>query len=233
MNIYNESDNETKVLNFKKGDNIMKQVLLLGDSIRMFYQKKVAEKLGEEYNVFGPQENCRFAAYTHNTLRHWLPTFPNPDIIHWNNGLWDTGHFYGEEENGTSLPVYLEYLERTAKILLSTGAKVFFATTTPVHPKRKVPMGEQRNPEIEMYNKAAVELMNRLGIEVNDLYPLIAEDFDGRLCDDLIHPSEKGIDVLSDAVCAKIRSVSIETAEVGEMLKGDTEEYYAQLKDIK
>ena len=210
----------------------MKQVLLLGDSIRMFYQKNVAEKLGEEYNVFGPSENCRFAAYTHNTLRHWLPTFPKPDIIHWNNGLCDTGHFYGEEENGTPLPIYLHYLERIAKILLSTGAKVFFATTTPVHPNRKVPMGEQRNSEIEMYNKAAVELMNRLGIEVNDLYPLVAADFDGCLCEDLIHPSEKGKDVLSDAVCAKIRSVTVNN-DAESSVKGDSEEYYKDLNSIK
>ncbi len=191
----------------------MKQVLLLGDSIRMFYQKKVAEKLGEEYNVSGPAENCRFAAYTHNTLRHWLPTFPKPDIIHWNNGLWDVGHFYGEEECGTSLPVYLEYLERTARILKSTGAYVIFATTTPCHPKREKNtegmLSTHKNSEIEQYNKAAVELMNRLGIEVNDLYPLIAEDTDALICEDLIHPSKKGIEVLSDAVCERIRAANV------------------------
>lgn len=214
----------------------MKQVLLLGDSIRMFYQKKVAEKLGDEYNVSGPAENCRFAAYTHNTLRHWLPTFPKPDIIHWNNGLWDVGHFYGEEECGTSMPVYLEYLERTAKILLATGAKVFFATTTPCHPKREKAtegmLSTHKNSEIEQYNKAAVELMQRLGIEVNDLYSLIIADTDNLICEDLIHPSEKGIDILSDAVCAKIRSVT-STNDTESFVKGDNEEYYKDLHSIK
>ncbi len=214
----------------------MKQVLLLGDSIRMFYQKKVAEKLGDEYNVFGPSENCRFAAYTHNTLRHWLPTFPNPDIIHWNNGLWDAGHFYGEEECGTSIPVYLEYLERIAKILKSTGATVIFATTTPCHPKREMQtegmQSTHKNTEIEQYNKAAIELMQKLGIEVNDLYPLINADTDTLICDDLIHPSQKGIEVLSDAVAEKIKSAVVSNTNPGNTI-GDTEEYYATTDEIK
>ena len=93
-------------------------------------------------------------------------------------------------------------------------------------------MGEQRNSEIEMYNKAAAELMNRLGIEVNDLYPLVAADFDGCICEDLIHPSEKGKDVLSDAVCAKIRSVTVNN-DAESSVKGDTEEYYKDLNSIK
>lgn len=214
----------------------MKQVLLLGDSIRMFYQKKVAEKLGEEYNVFAPEENCRFAAFTHNSLRHWLPKFPKPDIIHWNNGLWDVGHFYGEKECGTTLPVYLEYLERIAKILKSTGATVIFATTTPCHPKRELKtdgmLSIHKNSEIEQYNKAAVKLMNKLDIAVNDLYPLVAGNIDELICEDLIHPSEKGKDVLSDAVCAKIRSINTSNASES-AVKGDTEEYYKTIDSLK
>lgn len=215
----------------------MKQVLLLGDSIRMFYGKRVSEKLGEEYNVSAPSENCRFAAYTHNSLRHWLPTFPKPDIIHWNNGLWDIGHFYGEAECGTSLPVYLEYLERIAKILLSTGAKVIFATTTPVHPKREKQtegmLSTHRNSEIEQYNKAAVELMQRLGIEVNDLYPLIASNADDLICEDLIHPSEKGIEVLSDAICERIRAVKVtEHADTAPKSDVKLEEEYKTMDKI-
>lgn len=120
----------------------MKQVLLLGDSIRQYYQKKVAEILGADYNVFDPAENCRFAAYTFNTLRHRLPEFPKPDVIHRNNGLWDTVHVYGEEVCMTLLSTYLEYLERIAKVLKPTGAKVIFATTTRVTQKEKFPRTE-------------------------------------------------------------------------------------------
>ena len=72
----------------------MREILLLGDSIRMACQRAIREKLGDEYNVSFPNENCRFAAYTRNSLRLWLPEFPKPDIIHWNNGLWDVARVY-------------------------------------------------------------------------------------------------------------------------------------------
>ena len=37
------------------------KVLLLGDSIRMFYQNEVIKQLGDDYEVFAPKENCRFS----------------------------------------------------------------------------------------------------------------------------------------------------------------------------
>lgn len=48
---------------------IMKQILLLGDSIRMQYQKPVGEKLSDIAEVSGPEENGRWSGYTLNTLR--------------------------------------------------------------------------------------------------------------------------------------------------------------------
>ena len=50
----------------------MKKVTLLGDSIRMIgYGLKVPELLGEEYDVFQPDDNCRFAKYTLRGLFDW------------------------------------------------------------------------------------------------------------------------------------------------------------------
>ena len=69
----------------------MTKILLLGDSIRENYQEKVKELLfGDNCEIFHPDENCRFSRYTLNSLKFWLPMCPNPDIVHWNNGLWDT-----------------------------------------------------------------------------------------------------------------------------------------------
>ena len=39
----------------------MKQVLLLGDSIRMLYQPVVGEKLSDIAEVSGPEENGRWS----------------------------------------------------------------------------------------------------------------------------------------------------------------------------
>ncbi len=57
----------------------MKNVLLLGDSIRMQYQPKVKELLKGRANVYGPVENGRWSGYTLNTLRFWLPQMPAAD----------------------------------------------------------------------------------------------------------------------------------------------------------
>ena len=42
----------------------MKKVMLLGDSIRLGYRAKVAKLLEGQAMVAGPEENCRFSAYT-------------------------------------------------------------------------------------------------------------------------------------------------------------------------
>ena len=46
----------------------MKNVLLLGDSIRMGYEPHVRRKLEGRAEVFGPNENGRFALYTLNSF---------------------------------------------------------------------------------------------------------------------------------------------------------------------
>ena len=41
----------------------MKNLLLVGDSIRMGYDKSVKKTLEGRVNVIFPAENCRFASY--------------------------------------------------------------------------------------------------------------------------------------------------------------------------
>lgn len=42
----------------------MKNVLLIGDSIRLGYQGRVAELLGDDVKVYSPDENCRYTKFT-------------------------------------------------------------------------------------------------------------------------------------------------------------------------
>ena len=57
-------------------------VLMIGDSIRMFYQGAVQETLGDTYKLYGPKDNCRFSAYVLNSPRFLLAELSQPDIIH-------------------------------------------------------------------------------------------------------------------------------------------------------
>ena len=49
----------------------MKNVLLVGDSIRLMYQARTAELLGDGVRVFAPDENCRFTKYALWGMYSW------------------------------------------------------------------------------------------------------------------------------------------------------------------
>ncbi|WP_068774298.1 SGNH/GDSL hydrolase family protein [Paenibacillus sp. FJAT-26967] len=177
----------------------MKKVLLLGDSIRLGYQPLVKERLRGEAEVTGPEENCRFAKHTLWGVNLWLKEIGTPDVIHWNNGLWDLHHEAPMVEALTALDEYIETLRRIINELHRTGAPIIFATTTPVTPDY---VGRS-NAEIDLYNTAAVQLMNRHGIEVNDLNALIKQNLRSHLCEDNLHMNEQG----SAACAAQVASV--------------------------
>ena len=113
----------------------MIKVALLGDSIRLIgYGRVVPEMLGEEYEVFQPAENCRFAKYTLRGLFDWENELKGCDIVHWNNGLWDTVKNRPDSEPFSSPEEYLATMLRIAKHLKENHKIVIFATTTPVRP---------------------------------------------------------------------------------------------------
>ena len=206
----------------------MQKVVLLGDSIRMFYQAKVKELLGDGYEVWAPEENCRFSYYALNSLRHWLPQFENPDIIHWNIGLWDLAILYPEDGCFISKAEYVRNMTRILRELKKTGAKIIFATTTPVSDEKQFLKGPMppanRNEDIIEYNKAVLKAFEHEDIEINDLHSLMYPNRDKYLRDDMVHPNEEGVALLGKAVADKIKkfegfknSVLVEYSEKTEL----------------
>lgn len=184
------------------------RVLLIGDSIRMFYENEVRKNLGEEWEVLSPKENCRFSSYVLNSLRFWLEEFPNPDVIHFNAGLWDTAIIYKEDGCFISKAEYVSNMKKILRVLKSTGAKIIFATTTPVSDEKVFLEGPMppahRNEDIMEYNAAVLETFSGEGVEVNDLFSLIFSEKEKYLRDDMIHPNEEGARVLGRAVAAAV-----------------------------
>ena len=173
----------------------MKKILLLGDSIRMNYAPYVYRKLSDRAEILTPEDNCRFAKYTLHELPTWLKTFGKPDIVHWNNGLWDAHHFDGDTPL-TPIEDYVKDLERILTILQRTGAKIIFATCTPARPE--TPEWDKR--EIESYNRAAVALMQQHNIPINNLFAVVNENEAEYVSDDLIHLNRIGIQKVGQAV---------------------------------
>lgn len=182
----------------------MTKVTLLGDSIRLIgYGKMTAALLGEDFTVFQPSENCRFARHTLRGLFDWAEEMEGSRIVHWNNGLWDTCNLFGDGAF-TSEEEYVSTMLRIADILLKRHDKVIFATTTPVSPQNLY----NQNDVIQRYNEIIVPQLCQKGVIINDLYSLVAEDIDGNIADDLIHLSEKGIKLCAEQVAKIIRSTA-------------------------
>ena len=183
----------------------MKKVMLIGDSIRLGYQTKVAELLGENALVSGPSDNCRFSAYTLFNLSAWV-TDNDFDVIQWNNGQWDTCHM-PDGNIHTPLASYLEIQERIASILLKKTKKLVFATTTPVWPEQFASgsIHPRRNEDITEYNSAAVDLLGGFGIEINDLHSPVIEDLKRYISEDMVHLTEAG-----NRLCASLVAGMIE-----------------------
>lgn len=187
------------------------KVLLIGDSIRLFYEEALRKELGDAYQVYSPAENCRFAAYAANSLRFWLNDFPKPDIIHFNAGLWDTGILFGENESFTPLDHYVFYMKRILKTLQTTGAKIIFATTTPTDENKRFEsnprFASQQNEIIKAYNQAVLEAFSGEDIVIDDLYAVINANKEGFISGDYIHPSKAGVNALAKAAAKCIRRV--------------------------
>ena len=178
----------------------MKKIILLGDSIRLSYQNRVRELLGDGYTVWGPDDNGRFASYTLRMLYDYREVLKGSDLIHFNCGLWDMCDLFGDGPF-TPLEVYVEQMVRIAKILKTYAPVVVFAATTPPSPK----MWGHDMDRVRAYNAAALAALEPLGVLFDDLFTPVAEDIDRMISEDYLHASPYGVEVLANRVadCVK------------------------------
>lgn len=155
------------------------KVLIIGDSISKGYAPVVQTKLKEVAEVSFPLDNCMFTGNGLKMMKTWLGT-NKWDVIHFNFGIWDThmlskeGALLGTE---TDLPPgahvrytpeqYRENLTKIVDMLQATGAKLVWASTTPVMTRKG-----KRFEAIAKNNENAAKLMKDRKIPVDDLYAL-------------------------------------------------------------
>lgn len=154
----------------------MKKILLIGDSIRLGYDKYVKMAFEDVADVYYPEENSRFAAFVFRRLHEWkdeLGCGDDIDLVHWNAGLWDDLILL-DGKHFTPIDIYALYVERTCQMIkiLFPMAKIIFATSTPVREEMFTGACKRYNQDTEKYNQVAVEIVKRYGGEINDLYSL-------------------------------------------------------------
>ena len=155
------------------------RVLLIGDSISMGYTLPVRELLKGKANLHRIPTNGGSTKDGIAKIDAWLGT-GKWDVIHFNWGLHDLKHFKDGKMDPAAPQVstpdeYEKNLRDLVKRMKATGAKLIWATTTPV------PEGtDGRVPGDDVkYNAVAARVMKDLGVPTDDLHaacvPKLAE----------------------------------------------------------
>jgi endo-1,4-beta-xylanase len=184
------------------------RLLLIGDSISIGYTPPVREALRGRMNVQRIPENAAHTRFGAGKVDQWIGS-EKWDVIHFNFGLHDLKIM---EDGKHQVPVeeYERHLEAIAKRLQQTGARVIYATTTPV-PEGKV--SPPRNPaDVPLYNQAAKRVMDRLGIPVNDLYAAVLPKLSELQRPVNVHFVDAGSAFLATRVVAEITRIAPHTA---------------------
>lgn len=185
----------------------MKNIILIGDSIRGGYQPFVVRELENEATVWGSEENGGTSINVLAHLDEWVFSRPS-DIVHVNCGLHDIVREPQENGDGRNFRVPLYVYEHNVHEILrriqSAGKTVIWATTTPVREPTNGFL--RREADVDLYNAAALRVAQALKVPVNDLNRLVHEvGRDQLLLPDGVHFSAEGSEVLGNAVATCLR----------------------------
>ena len=182
------------------------RVLLIGDSISIGYTLQVRANLAGKANVHRIPANGGATEVGLAKIDGWLGT-GKWDVIHFNFGLHDAKYASATEQRA-SREVYLQQLQQLIDRMKATGAKLIFATTTPV--PEMLQYGKAKNnrvfDSIPERNALAVELMKKNDVAVDDLYTLIANGPAGLGRDHDVHFTPEGYTVLAKAVADSVEA---------------------------
>jgi len=146
---------------YVKDDPKLPRVLLIGDSVSRGYTLATREALAGKANVHRAPENCGPTANGLKKIDIWL-----------GDGKWDIIHFnFGIHDRATKPADYESRLEQLIVRMEKTGAKLIWASTTPV------PADTKDGPEVPAAlvekNEIAARIMAKHNIAIDDLYTFI------------------------------------------------------------
>lgn len=185
----------------------MKTLLLIGDSIRMGYEKSVRKTLDGKARVVCAGDSARFAAYLLRIIHEETGGVNRGeiDVVHWNVGLWDCLRLFGEDVQ-TPIDIYAYYIDRICQRIKKVfpQAKVFFATSTRVLSEKMDKNFMRRNEDIEQYNAVATHIAQKYGFEIDDLYAVSALLPEEAHSDPTHYYTPMGTEVLTNAVLSAV-----------------------------
>jgi hypothetical protein len=142
---------------FVQDDPKLLRVLLIGDSVSRGYTQPTRVALAGKANVHRAPANCGPTASGLKNLEVWL-----------GEGKWDVIHFnFGIHDRATPAADYVKRLEEIVARLEKTGAKLIWASTTPIPDN---PAQKQTAQSVVEKNALAAGVMTKHGIPTDDLF---------------------------------------------------------------
>lgn len=178
---------------FVKDDPKLPRVLLIGDSVSRGYTQPTRAALAGVANVHRAPANCGPTAAGVKNLEVWLGV-----------GKWDVIHFnFGIHDRGTPAADYVQRLEAIVARLEKTGARLVWASTTPIPDN---PAQKQTARSIVEKNALAAEVMRKHGIPTDDLFAALTPRLADLQNPNDVHFTGAGYEFLGARVAAAIRA---------------------------
>jgi len=180
------------------------RILLIGDSISIGYTLPVRKLLDGQANVHRIPTNGGPTSHGVANLAQWLGE-GKWDVIHFNFGLHDLKIMEGGKRQVETAD-YEKNLRAMVAEMRKTGAKLVFATTTPV------PAGKLNPPrasgDVAVYNQIALKVMSEQGVAIDDLNAAIAPDLAKLQLPRNVHFTSAGYEALAQVVAKSLRKES-------------------------
>ncbi len=178
---------------FVQDDPALPRVLLIGDSVSRGYTQAVRKALAGKANVHRAPANCGPTASGVKNLDVWL-----------GDGKWDLIHFnFGIHDRNTPLADYRDRLEQLVTQMKTTGARLMWASTTPIP---DLPDKKYTAVSIIERNTAAAEVMKKLGVATDDLFSAITPHLAEMQNPNDVHFNSAGYTFLGETVAKAIES---------------------------
>jgi lysophospholipase L1-like esterase len=169
------------------------KVLLIGDSVSRGYTQAVRKALAGKANVHRAPENCGPTANGLKKIDIWLGE-EKWDVIHFNFGIHD---------RNTPLTEYGARLEQLVQRMAKTGAKLVWASTTPIPddaPK------QQTAVSVVERNQLAAKIMEKCGVKTDDLFEAITPHLATLQNPNDVHFNAAGYDFLGQTVATAVEA---------------------------
>jgi len=178
------------------------RVLLIGDSISIGYTGPVRELLKDKANVHRIPQNGGPTKLGMEKIDAWVGT-GKWDVIHFNWGIHDL-KYMPDEKRQVEPGDYEKNLRTLVARMKATGAKLIWATTTPIPSGELVP--SRRFGEVAEYNAIAEKVMKENGVAIDDLNAAVTPQITKLQNPKDVHYNAAGYKFLAEEVARSIEA---------------------------